>query len=648
MNAELRNIKLIIWDLDDTFWTGTLSEAPVSPILANITLVKHLAQRGIMNSICSKNSSSTVQNEFKKPVYQHVFDYFVFPSIDWTAKGPRIQTLIKTMGLRPQNVLFIDDNPSNLKEAQFYLPDLLVAAPAILSILQEQALDLGKDDRSLSRLKQYKLLEQKTKEKQLFSSNEAFLRSSNISIVIDENCLNQENRILELVNRTNQLNYTKLRLDAAQLHTLLTDNTYQTAFISLRDKFGDYGIVGFFALHKPTKQLHHFLFSCRILGMGLDQFLYQFLNFPKLTLKGEISSTLQKTNKVDWIHIETKQAGALPDSPVMQPAILFKGPCDLESVLPYLKYKTIDTEFIHPNTNSPDTIAQQTLTHIVHAHQWSKKKCDAIIRNTPVLSADDFSTQLFTKNYDFVFLSTLLEGIIALYKHKKEGYTIAYGLTNYPFTDRKNWEILKDKQSYFTYKVPFNDTMLTQLANDFEYVGLPTADEVLHNVLYIRQQLPPHTHLVLILGPEIACDHPQIIGYEQASKHYKQTNTLLKEKLAHQENLHFICLSDIVKEQSDFTDCTDHFSRHIYYQLAEKINHILTHGQNDSKFLQQDIHIYQKQLSYLTKQYKKTCYKKLICFWKKKHYINKATKLRAEISEISSLISYLINAQRGK
>ena len=34
------NIKIIIWDLDDTFWKGTLSEGGITPIAENIKLVK--------------------------------------------------------------------------------------------------------------------------------------------------------------------------------------------------------------------------------------------------------------------------------------------------------------------------------------------------------------------------------------------------------------------------------------------------------------------------------------------------------------------------------------------------------------------------------------------------------------------------------
>ena len=86
------NIKLVIWDLDDTFWKGTLSEGPIEAIDSNILLVKNLTERGIVNTICSKNDYELT---VKKLQELGIDEYFVFKSIDWTPKGQRISLLIK-------------------------------------------------------------------------------------------------------------------------------------------------------------------------------------------------------------------------------------------------------------------------------------------------------------------------------------------------------------------------------------------------------------------------------------------------------------------------------------------------------------------------------------------------------------------------
>ena len=117
-------VRLVIWDLDETFWKGTLTEGGISFIDEHREIVKELAHRGIVSSICSKNDFATV----KKILREHdAWDSFVFPSISWEPKGPRIAALIGfKWQLRPPTCMFIDDNPLNLNEARHFVPDLQI------------------------------------------------------------------------------------------------------------------------------------------------------------------------------------------------------------------------------------------------------------------------------------------------------------------------------------------------------------------------------------------------------------------------------------------------------------------------------------------------------------------------------------------
>ena len=63
-NYDITKTKLIIWDLDDTFWKGTLSEGGVEFLPGMINFIEDLTLKGIMNSICSKNDFESVKNEF--------------------------------------------------------------------------------------------------------------------------------------------------------------------------------------------------------------------------------------------------------------------------------------------------------------------------------------------------------------------------------------------------------------------------------------------------------------------------------------------------------------------------------------------------------------------------------------------------------
>ena len=56
-------VRLLIWDLDETYWTGTLTEGGVLDYIQdNHDFVIELARRGVISSICSKNDFSQIRD----------------------------------------------------------------------------------------------------------------------------------------------------------------------------------------------------------------------------------------------------------------------------------------------------------------------------------------------------------------------------------------------------------------------------------------------------------------------------------------------------------------------------------------------------------------------------------------------------------
>ena len=157
---DASKIKLIIWDLDETFWNGTISEQKVAPVKQACDLVLLSSKKGIVNSICSKNDEKSCIDKLKE---WDLDKYFVFNSINWEPKGQRIKDTVESMNLRPCNVLFIDDNKLNLEEAKFFCPDILTMLPDKIGELYAAVSMLDKNDEKLSRLESYKVLEKKNK-----------------------------------------------------------------------------------------------------------------------------------------------------------------------------------------------------------------------------------------------------------------------------------------------------------------------------------------------------------------------------------------------------------------------------------------------------------------------------------------------------
>jgi FkbH-like protein len=339
MDADIdpKKIKLVVWDLDDTLWRGTLAEGEVRPVVSLIQLIRRMNDRGIVQSICSKNDAARAAAALASIGLQ---DEFVMPSIAWAPKGARLREMISKFQLRPENVLFVDDNISNREEARFYVPGIMAMtadAPSLVGLLEDALAANAPDDRK--RLANYRMLAQRSEAQANTGDNRSFLRSSNIMVAIDRDWANSADRVEELVNRSNQLNYTKVRLDKDALLQFLAP-AYESGIVRVRDRFGDYGIVGFFAVHRQTRTAEQLVFSCRVLDMGVEHHVWAGLGFPRVDVQGEVVAPLDSSKRIDWIR--DTAAGAvgghsLPSDRVAR--VLMIGGCDLEQLGHYLSHE---------------------------------------------------------------------------------------------------------------------------------------------------------------------------------------------------------------------------------------------------------------------------------------------------------------------
>jgi FkbH-like protein len=330
-------VKLVVWDLDETFWNGTLSEEGITPIAENVEMVKQLARRGIISSVCSKNEPDRALAALRE---LDVLDYFVLPSVSFQPKGKSIAGIVSALQLRPDNVVFIDDNPSVLAEAGYCCPGMVcLESPHQLAALMDSPFLQGAPDSELTRLRQYRLLAEKQNLKQTEGgSDERFLRASEIRIEIDFAVEENIERIVELINRSNQLNYTKRRIETEEARRrLLADLRafgFNAGVVRVWDKFGDYGIVGFFMTLATLREyrLEHFVFSCRIMNMGVEQYVYEYLNRPGIEIVGPVANPIETFASVDWIKDGSRSAVI---STLRRYKLVVVGGCDMLQLSTY-------------------------------------------------------------------------------------------------------------------------------------------------------------------------------------------------------------------------------------------------------------------------------------------------------------------------
>ncbi len=581
---DVSAIKCIIWDLDNCFWKGILSEEAVDPIADNIELVRMAVDRGIMCSICSKNDEQQADEKLSSEPFGNIREYFVFPSVNWESKGGRIGQLIRDMSLRAENVLFIDDEEINLREAKHHLPELKTAAPDILPELKEALQKLPQSDAEHTRLAHYRVLESRRSAQKTAISNEQFLRESDICVQYDMDCDKHFERIAEMIARTNQLNFTKYRCDKEQLEEILMDESLECAVVRVQDKYGDYGIAGFYAMEKEEPHtLIHFLFSCRILGMGIEQYTYRKLGCPEILLNGSTAVQLEKGELPDWIR-ETESIHGKADE--KQDAkqdkkklrILLKGPCDIDGITPYLSscgfQVDLETNFV--DDRGVIVAGSNNTIHWYELYNEDREKLKKAIEQAPFLCAADFATFMLQDDYDAIIYSTLTDGHGGVYCNRENGVKISFSGCNYDLTDPGSREQFISGE-FVNHNFPFTKEILEDFAEHYEFLGSADPEEVARDLCWLRERLPRKTKLILLLGSEIEAEENK----EEFADHapiYRRLNTAIRRRLEGKEGVELISITDFISGQDCFEGATNHFSRSVYQRIAEEVERILLKG----------------------------------------------------------------------
>jgi FkbH-like protein len=564
----MEKIKLVVWDLDETFWKGTLSEGEIETIPQNIELVKELTNRGIINSIVSKNDFDKVK---AKLIEIGIWDYFVFPTVAWKPKGQLLKELIEKAQLRAPNVLFLDDNHSNIEEAKFYNPKLHAAFPDFIDSILAHPAFKGNKDENHTRLKQYKILEEKHTDATNYSNNDDFLKSSNIELYYETDLKKEEERVFDLVERSNQLNYTKIRLKPEELSQLIASTQYEQKLIGVKDKYGDYGIVGYYVYDPKQHQLIHFVLSCRILNLGVEQYIYAKLGYPKLDIVPEVAVELNTTDYPDWINepkaIDLTSAAAAKHPAAKKLKILFKGGCDLSQMLFYLDKSTSD---IIEETNYVATTGMPVHNEHTHLLLQGLKELDDSVAQLPFLDSKTFDTAVFNKDYGVLIYSVLMDYTQEVYKNKATGFLLPVGgyndLTNTAAEDT----IL---QQYAAKKLNVVDkSFLQYFRENYSHLGKISTDDFKQNLSKIRSLVPANVPIIFINGSEL-----ELPGKEAGSKQrHTEMNKALEEFVGSTNNAHLIDVRKYVNRLDNLTDNVRHYKRPVYREIAAEIESVMT------------------------------------------------------------------------
>ncbi len=286
--------KCAVLDLDNTLWGGVIGDDGLNGIeLGDYkqghaftefqTWLKELKNRGIMLAVCSKNDESNAREPFEKHpgMVLRPEDFSAFVA-NWENKADNIRRIQKELNIGFDSMVFFDDNPFERQLVRTMLPEVEVPElpedPAdYVRFVREQNLfdtaSFSEEDRV--RTERYRAEKSRTELSAALDNYDDYLKALDMKAICAPFDPFHIPRIAQLTQRSNQFNLRTVRYSEEETAAIAADDRYITRYYTLRDRFGEHGLIAVVILEKRDDCLfvNEWLMSCRVLKRGMEQFI---------------------------------------------------------------------------------------------------------------------------------------------------------------------------------------------------------------------------------------------------------------------------------------------------------------------------------------------------------------------------------------
>ena len=285
--------KIIALDLDNTLWGGVIGEDGVD----GIELSDHkegqryydfqrqlleMKNRGIVLGIVSKNNEEDAEAAIRDhPSMLLRDDEFVSRKINWENKALNLKAMEGELNLTEGGFIFVDDNPVERETVKGECPDMLVPdfpedTTELLSFAEDIWFDYCRPLRVLGEdLKKTQMYQNEAKRKlEMESSLNLDDYIAKLEMVADIHRMRDTEleRVVQLINKTNQFNVTTKRYTQAEVEEIAADPNNAIYVVYSSDKYGDSGLISVIILigSEVDVRIDTFLMSCRVMGRKLE------------------------------------------------------------------------------------------------------------------------------------------------------------------------------------------------------------------------------------------------------------------------------------------------------------------------------------------------------------------------------------------
>jgi FkbH-like protein len=288
--------KVLVLDLDNTLWAGVIGDDGIDGIKigngsaegeAHLALQKYAkacADHGIILAVASKNDLENARLPFQLHPDMHLRESdIIFFKANWEPKHENLAALAREIGVGIDSMVFMDDNAAERAQMRAYQP--MVAVPELTSDPSDyvrllsmagyfESVSLSDEDKGRNR--SYAAEQQRNSTKSLWNNPADYLSQLEMKIVISDFDPLGRQRIAQLINKSNQFNLTTKRYSEAEVGKFESDADTLTFQVRLRDKFGDFGMIGVIIATPSSFEgknaflIDSWLMSCRVLGRRVE------------------------------------------------------------------------------------------------------------------------------------------------------------------------------------------------------------------------------------------------------------------------------------------------------------------------------------------------------------------------------------------
>ena len=285
-----KNKKALALDLDNTLWGGVVGDDGVDGIQIGQetgvsqsyfefqSYVKSLKSLGILLTVCSKNDHENAIAGLNHPEGALRPDDFIIIKANWENKDRNIIETAAELNILPDSIVFADDNPAEreIVRAQVSgcaVPEMDSVENYIINLDRGgyfEVTNFSADD--LKRNEMYKANAERAAQQAAFGDYTEYLKSLEMTAVIDDFLPIYLQRITQLTNKSNQFNVTTKRYTPTEMEETFASSDYIRLYGKLVDKFGDNGVVSVVIGHKNGEVLDMdlWIMSCRVLKRDME------------------------------------------------------------------------------------------------------------------------------------------------------------------------------------------------------------------------------------------------------------------------------------------------------------------------------------------------------------------------------------------